>query len=558
MSIDSITKGATIKREKTIMDWPAFILSIAIVLVVSIPIIFWPDQATAVINAANVFVLKYFGGYYMVYGLAAVAFIVFIAFSKVGSILLGGPEAKPEYNLLTWIAMNVCAGTGSGIVLWGATEWIYYYTAPPLGVEFGSDLAGELSVAYGMFHWGLIGNAIYVIGAAAVAYLIFVRKQNVLRLNDACSSVLGKQTHGALGTLVNVSFVFGLIGASATTLGTSTPMVGACLSYVFGIEYGFGIQLVSLIIVTALFATSVALGMKEGIARLSNINIVLAFIVLAWTLLCGNTMFIIDEAITASGLIVTNFFRMSTWLDPIGMSNFGQDWTCFYWAFYIAFAPFMAVFLARISYGRTVRSMLVIGCIGAAITGGLHQTILGGHGLFLQTSGQLDVIGSLAANGQGPTVVNVLATLPGGKITILTLALLCIIFLATQFDSAAYVLGAATQKNLDENGDPHRWLRLLWAFMLFLVPLGFLLIGAPLGPLKTMVIVLALPMSFVLIITVVSFLKMVYEDKDKGIIVFKESWISSIKTAGTVVSNVTKPVAEIKAEVKAVKEATNN
>lgn len=517
------------KKEKTILDKPAFILSIIIVLAVSIPIFIWPDATTQIINAANSFVLKYFGSYYMLFAIGVVISLFVMSFTKLGDIVLGGPDAKPEYGTLTWIAMIVCSGYGSGIVLWGATEWIYYFQNPPYELEPFSNIAGEWALGYGMFHWGILGNTIYVIGAAAVGYMMFIRNRNVLRLNDACEPVLKSHKDKFLGTLVNVSFVFGLVGASVTTLGCSTPMVAAALAKVFGLEYTVKLQVITMVIVSAIFGTSVTMGMKKGIARLSNINIIISCVVLLWVFVTSNPFFIIDEAVTSTGLILQNTIRMSTWLDPIGKSNFPQDWTVFYWAFYVAFGPFMSIFLARVSKGRTIRSMLIAGTLGCSFACWLHFAVLGGHGLWLQTSGQLDVVASLNESGQGQTVINEMAVLPGGNLLILLVAILCIIFLATQFDSAAYVLGAATQKNLDENGDPSRWLRMLWAFMIFLVPLGFIVTGAPLSTLKTMVIVLALPLSFVVIITIISFFKMVYEDRNKGIFTLRKSWFSEIK-----------------------------
>ena len=518
------------KRE-SVLDKPAFVISVLLVLAISVPLIVVPEQATAVINAANAFVLKYFGSYYMFFGLLSLAVCAYISFSKYGSIVLGGPDAKPEYKFLTWLAMNFCAGVGSGVVLWGATEWIYYYQDAPLGVESMSNLAAEQATAYANFHWGLIPCSFYVIGAAAVGYQLFVRKQNVLKLNEACSSVLGKHTNSFLGKLINLSFIFGLLGASATTLGLSTPMVAAALSYVFGVEYSLKLQLISLVIVTAIFTTSVTLGMKKGIANLSNLSFMIMGLLLAITFFCGDTLFMVDNATTSLGYMMNNFFRMSTWMDPIGGSGFAQSWTVFYWAFYLGFAPFMALFYAKISYGRTIRSMLITGILGGSLTYWLHQWILGGYGLSLQLSGKMDVVGNLASKSQGQTVVDILANLPGSKIVILILGILCIIFLATQFDSAAYILSTSTQKKLDKDGEPALWLRIFWAFMLFLLPVGFLVIGAPLDPLKTMVVVLSLPLSLVMILTVWAFFKMVREDKNKGIITMKAPALYGLKLA---------------------------
>lgn len=516
-------------KKESLLDKPAFTISVLLVLAISIPLIVVPDVATAVINAANDFVIKYFGSYYMLFGLASLAICFYISFSKYGAIVLGGPEAKPEYKFLTWLAMNFCAGVGSGVILWGTTEWIYYFQAPPLGVEPLSNLAAEQSTAYCNFHWGMIPCSFYVIGAAAVGYQLFVRKQNVLKLNEACSSVLGKHTNTLLGKLINLSFIFGLIGASATTLGLSTPMVAASLAYVFGVEYSMKLQVISLVIVTAIFTTSVTLGMKKGIANLSNLNFIIMALLLVITFFCGDTLFMLDNATTSLGYMMNNFFRMSTWMDPVGGSGFAQSWTVFYWAFYLGFAPFMALFYAKISYGRTIRQMLITGILGGSLTYWLHQWILGGYGLSLQLNGKMDVVGNLATRSQGQTVVDILANLPGSKFVILILGILCIIFLATQFDSAAYILSTSTQKKLDEDGEPALWLRLFWALMLFILPIGFLAIGAPLDPLKTMVVVLSLPLSVIMIFTVWAFFKMVNEDKAKGIITMKEPMLSGLK-----------------------------
>ena len=154
-------------KKESLLDKPAFTISVLLVLAISIPLIVVPDVATAVINAANDFVIKYFGSYYMLFGLASLAICFYISFSKYGAIVLGGPEAKPEYKFLTWLAMNFCAGVGSGVILWGTTEWIYYFQAPPLGVEPLSNLAAEQSTAYCNFHWGMIPCSFYVIGAVS-------------------------------------------------------------------------------------------------------------------------------------------------------------------------------------------------------------------------------------------------------------------------------------------------------------------------------------------------------------------------------------------------------
>lgn len=215
---------------------------------------------------------------------------------------------------------------------------------------------------------------------------------------------------------------------------------------------------------------------------------------------------------TAVGVVFSNFVKMSTWLDPAGQSMFPQWWTVFYWAWWGAYAPFMGMFIARISKGRTIKQMV----LGSLIYGSQGCTvffaILGGYGMDLQLSGAMDVTGMLNEVGGPQTIIAILATLPMGKLIIGLVALLCIIFMATSYDSASYILAANSQYEVGANQEPLRWLRLVWAFGLALIPIGFILSNSSLNTLQTASLVFAIPVCLIVIVTAVSFVKMVQDD----------------------------------------------
>lgn len=506
-----------------IVEKPSLIISVIVVLCMAIPTIIWPGQSEKIVLAAHSFITGNFGSYYLFFGIGSLLIIILICMTKYGSIHLGGAHDKPEYKTFTWIMMNFCCGVATGVIYWGAIEWAYYYAAPPLHAEFGTDLAAEIASSYPLFHWGLIGWGIYSIAGCAFAYLLHVRKINVLRLSEVCRPILGDRVDGILGKIINITFVFGLLGASATALGLAAPFVAGLICKVTGMTHTIALDVIVLVIVCLIYGTSTYLGLQRGMKRLSNFSTYLLFIFLGYILLAGNTTFILDMGTTGFGTMLNNFAKMSTWLDPVGKSGFAQSWTVFYWASFIGFGPFVGMFFAKISKGRTIRQMLLGAVLGGSVASWIFMMILGGHGLSLQTSGAMDVVTVLADKGPAETIVDILSAVPGSAISNIVCIVLCIGLLATSYDSASYCLASNCMAELDVNGDPRRWMRLLWAGVLCLIPISFILMGAPMKPLQTMTVVLAFPLSFAVILTVISFFKMVHQDKGKGIILLQES-----------------------------------
>ncbi len=212
---------------------------------------------------------------------------------------------------------------------------------------------------YGLFHWGPLAWALYCIPALPIAYAFHNRKIPFLRISQACRGVIGDRADGPLGKLIDVLFIFGLVGGTGTSLGLGTPILSESISTLFDIERTFALDAFVIVIWTAIFGTTVYLGMEKGIKRLADANVYLGFFLCAFVLIAGPTVFILDTFTNSLGLLVTNFVRMSLYTDPVGQSGFPQTWTVFYWAWWIAYAPFMGLFVARISRGRTIREVVV-------------------------------------------------------------------------------------------------------------------------------------------------------------------------------------------------------
>ncbi|MCG9786315.1 BCCT family transporter [Vibrio mediterranei] len=498
-------------RHFKLIDKPTFFGAITMLLSVIIPLIMFPEQGAKIIGQAKLIMTDKFGFLYLALGLAALFFMIFIIFSDIGQIKLGEPDEAPEFATSSWAAMLFCGGIGASILYWGCIEWAYYYQAPPFQLEAGSEEAVRWAATYGIFHWGPIAWAIYLIPALPIAYFFYVRKQPALKVSSALIPVIGeKHTNGALGKLIDVLFIFGLLGGAATTLGLAAPLISEGLSVLFGLPQNTYSQIGVLAICTAIFAYSSFAGMEKGIKILSNINFWGAMLLLALVLVLGPTIFILETGLDSIGRMMSNFFVMATWAEPFGgygtfdNTHFPQDWTIFYWAWWLVFAPSMGLFVARISRGRTIKQMVAGSLFFGSCGCFLFFIILGNYGLSLQLSGQLDIVAILNEFGATKAIFSMLSELPFAWFIILLFTLLCIIFTATTFDSISYILASVVQKDVTQ--EPMRWNRLFWAFTLSFMPAVLMFLGG-LSTLQTAAIVGGLPLLGIAVMLMISAVK---------------------------------------------------
>ncbi|MCA1024075.1 BCCT family transporter [Halobacillus litoralis] len=493
-----------------LIDWPTFIGALILLLGVTLPLIMFPEAGKEVVSQANTFMTENFGVLYMVLGFVIFAFLIYVAFSKNGAIKLGDEGEKPEFSTFSWAAMLFAAGIGSSILYWAVIEWAYYYQGPPFGVEPESKEAIKWASTYGMFHWGPIAWAIYTLPALPIAYFYYVRKKPVLKVSEAVRPVLGDTVDGPVGTIIDVLFMFGLLGGAGTTLALGTPMIAQGVNDLTGIPVTLGLKSGIMLLCTLIFAISAYSGLKRGIKILSDVNLWLSIFLLAFIFIFGPTRFMSETTFTSLGLLADNFFRMATWMEPFGnlgqfeKTSFPEYWTVFYWAWWLVYAPFVGLFVARISRGRTIRQMIlgtmVYGTIGCVLFFG----IMGNFGLYLQISGQFDAIAFMNDNGAPATIIEIMNQLPLADFIVLIFTVLAIIFLATTFDSSSYILASVTQRNVE--GEPLRWNRLFWAFALCIMPLALMFLGG-LDTLQTASIVGGFPLIIIMFLLAWSFMK---------------------------------------------------
>lgn len=494
-----------------------FFPAVIILAVIIIPLYLAPEASNKIISSVFEFCTGRLGFLYLLACLVSFGFLIWLTVSKHGNVKLGTAEDKPQYSNLSWIAMLFTAGVGTSIVILGFLEPIYYVSGPPFDLEPFSKPAYEYAHMYGQFHWGLSAWAFYNPAIIATAYMMFVRRKPGMRLSIACEPVLKKRSRGFLGNLIDMLVIFGIVGSISTSLGIGAPVLSVIIREVFGIpqSYDFVVRIVVLIIWVCIFGTSVYLGLDKGIQKLSNINVVLAFVFMAIVLFVGPTTDIFKMEVNSLGLYASDFVKMSTYTDPFGSGKFTQEWTVFYWGWWLAFMPMMGMFVGRISKGRTIRNVvwgqLIWGSLGCCVS----FMIFGGYSLFLQETGRVDLASILQSEGQSAAIVAILQTLPMPKLMMIFLCIVCFVYLATTIDSCAYVLAGTTMKRLKGDEEPARWNRIFWAILFCLLSIGLMLIGG-LEAVKTISVLTGLPLIAVLILLIISVKKMLIgDDKSK-------------------------------------------
>lgn len=498
------------------LDKPTFFGTLFLLLACTIPLVIFPEQGALWVKSAKQFVTHELGTLYLILGLGAGIFMIYIIFSDIGQIKLGEVDDKAEFSTLSWAAMLFSAGIGAGILYWGAIEWVYYYQAPPFHVAPKSSEAVRWATSYGIFHWGPLAWAIYLVPALPIAYFYHVRHQNVLKISQALQPVLGeKLAAGGLGKLIDVLFIFGMLGGGATALGLAAPLINEGVHELFGVPKTLTTQIVVLLACTALFGYSAFAGLKKGIKLLSDINFWLAASLLLFIFIAGPTLFMANTGLDSLGRMFGNIVHMATWSEPFAQfdgfekTDFPQDWTIFYWAWWLVFAPSVGLFIARISRGRTVRTMVAGSMFFGTLGCFLFFMVLGNYGLYLQLSGTLDMVNVL--NTQGPTaaIFAMLGSLPFSQVVIFLFTLLALIFTATTFDSISYILAAVVQKDIDE--EPMRWNRLFWAFALSFMPIVLMFLGG-LDTLQTASVIGGVPLLPVAVLLMISFVRAAHYD----------------------------------------------
>ncbi|MYA30449.1 MAG: BCCT family transporter [Gammaproteobacteria bacterium] len=495
------------------VDRVLFWAMVAVIVAWGTILLGFPEFAGKAVDSTYSWIAGEVGVVYQWAVAAATIVLAVIALGRYGRYRLGGKDARPAYSTFSWVAMLFCTGIGGGLLYWAPIEWVYYADTPPFGLEPGSAEALEVAPAYAFFHWGISAWALYALATVAIAYPYYQRKVAYLRLSTSLVGLMGHDVSSRpLGRVVDFIFVVAMVGGTATSLSLATPMVGACISALFGIGETFAIDVGVIAISVALFATSVYLGIDKGIKRFSEINAIAAIIFAIYVLLTGPTGFALKLGTSSFGLMIQEFVRMSTWTDPILSSNFIEDWTIFYWAWWLAYAPFVGLFVTRISRGRSLRQviggMLLYGTLGCA----LFFVCIGNTAQWMDTSGELAVREILAADGPETAIAGFLSALKPFPLPLLSYVALTFIFIATTYDSASYAIAASATRGLTAGLNPHRWHRVFWALAIVVLPIGLIFVGG-LQAAKSASLVVSLPLLVIGVAMTVSLFRLLREDR---------------------------------------------
>ncbi len=479
-------------------------------LVISLIMVIWgaisPDTLGSMSASAQSFISNKLGWYYLILVTLLVVFCIFIIFTPYGKIKLGKPDEKPEFTRLSWFAMLFSAGMGIGLVFWGTAEPMSHYAVNAPTAETGTPAAIKEALQYSYFHWGVHAWAIYAIVALVLAYFKFRHDRPGL-ISATLYPIFGDRVNGLLGKVIDTLAVFATIVGVATTLGFGAVQINGGLSFLTDIPNSFGSQLVIIGVVTVLFMISAWSGIGKGIKYLSNANLGLAGILFLAMFILGPTIYILNMFTDTIGAYITNFMAMSFRIAPLNPENreWINNWTIFYWAWWISWSPFVGIFIARVSRGRTIREFLVGVLLVPSVVGFLWFSTFGISGINLQQNGIAD-IASLATE---ESLFGTLQNYPLGTVLSIVAITLIGTFFITSADSATFVLGMQTTYG---SLNPGANVKLTWGIIQSAMAAVLLYTGG-LQALQNVLILAALPFSIIMILMTVSFYKAIQKEK---------------------------------------------
>nr|WP_206324094.1 BCCT family transporter [Streptomyces sp. HNM0574] len=479
-----------------------FYPSAAIILAFVLYAVLFQDSAASLVSAIQDRIVGGLGWYYTALVSLFVIFCLWVGIGRYGDIKLGKDKDEPEFGMMSWLAMLFAAGMGIGLVFWGVAEPLNFFDAPKPGVGESDGDKAQFAMIQTFLHWGIHPWAIYVVVGLAVAYAVH-RKGRPVSIRWALEPLFGDKIKGRWGDVIDVIAIVGTLFGVATSLGFGVMQISAGLDFVGWVDSpGKGLQVALIIGITLLATASVVTGVGKGIKWLSNINMGLAAALMIFVLIAGPTMFIMNGFVQDIGAYLQNVVQMS--FDTGAMqgsegTDWVKGWTIFYWGWWISWSPFVGVFIARISRGRTVREFVCGVLLVPTLLTFFWFAVFGGAGLHREMFGDGGIIHKAGVNTDS-ALFELLNTLPGGPVIAGVTILLIVLFFVTSSDSGSYVVDM-----LASGGDPNPpvWSRVFWAFAAGAVAIALLVTGGAgadsLTTLQTTAIIIALPFSVVML-----------------------------------------------------------
>lgn len=494
------------KTQTKQIDWMITLVPLALVVVMSLLFFFFPEQSNHIISQIRFLLGDTMGSYYLIIGLGIFLLTIYVACSKYGTIVLGEKNEKPKYSFFAWGSMMFTAGLAADILFYSFSEWILYATDPHIA-ELGS--IEDWASVYPIFHWSLIPWGFYLMLAAAFGFMLHVRKRDRQKYSEACRPLLGHHTDGILGRIIDLLAVFALLAGTATTFSLATPLMANIINELFHVELNITVVTIVILIITCIVYTYSLLHGIKGISFLANACIYLFFGLLAFVFLFGGeTQYIIETGFSALGRMVQNFFELATFTDPQRTTSFPQNWTIFYWAYWMVWCVAAPFFIGTISRGRTIRQTILGGYVFGVGSTILSFIILGNHSMAKQMSGSMDFISSYLESGNlYGVIIAMIRSLPCATLILILVLVTMIAFYATSFDSIALIASCYSYHRLPSDQSPHRLIQLMWCILLIVLPIALIFSESSMNNLQSVSIIAAFPIGIVILLITMSFMK---------------------------------------------------
>ncbi|MBO6753364.1 MAG: BCCT family transporter [Spongiibacter sp.] len=473
---------------------PVFFGSVILIFAVVLFAVSSPDLAGSVFSQTQSWIVDSFGWFYLLAVAVFLLFSLYLALSQYGSIRLGPEHSQPDFSYSSWFAMLFSAGMGIGLIFYGVAEPVIHMSSPPQGEGHSVEAARE-AMATTFFHWGLHAWSIYAVVGLSLAYFGF-RHGLPLTLRSALYPIIGERMHGWIGHAVDIFAVLGTMFGVATSLGLGVMQVNAGLSYLFDIQVSTTVQIILIAIITAFATTSVVAGLDAGIRRLSILNLILAGALMVYMLVSGPTQHLLQAVVQNTGHYLDGLMEKTFNLYAYEPTEWMGAWTLFYWGWWIAWSPFVGMFIARVSRGRTIREF-VMGVLFVPVGFTFVWMTLFGNTAIALDFGIADGAIAAAVNSDVSTAIfKVFDYLPMGNIASMLATLLVITFFVTSSDSGSLVIDIITSGG---NHEPPTWQRVFWAVTEGVVAIALLLAGG-LAALQSAAIASALPFTFIMLV----------------------------------------------------------
>lgn len=488
------------------MSWVRKNLVFIVSIGISLAVIIYGACNSQGITKISVVLMEFLNTHFAWFYLAALplflVFLIFLACSKYGDIRLGSPEDKPEYSTLSWFAMLFCAGTGIGLVFWSIAEPITHYVNPPSGLEAGTVEAANFSVRTCFLHWGLLPWACFAVVGLGLAYFQFNKKKNGLVSSVLAPLFSEKRLKGGVGKAIDIFAVIVSVAGVATSLGLGCMQICGGCEYLFGLPNNQRTWLIVIAVITCIFLSSSISGIGKGINWLSKINSILAIALLVLGFAVGPVNTILNTLVNTLGAHFQFFLTDSLSIDPYGDNLWIMNWRVFYWAWWVAWAPFVGMFIARISKGRTVREFITAVMIVPSLLTFLWFSVFGTLALNADGGWTIKELSEIAASPETAVFI-IFDTYPMAKVlSVLVVALLAIFFI-TSADSATFSLSMLSSEG---TLNPPQYKKIIWGFIE--ASMAFILLcSGGLKPLQTISIVAALPFLVIMILICFSLVK---------------------------------------------------